>query len=71
MFALLESPRVGANSGDAPFTWETTMQSIRYGYLALAALCFIIAVLDANYREFATAGGLFVVAEAILQRRGG
>jgi hypothetical protein len=45
------------------------MQNIRYGYLVLAALCFAIAVFDHTYREFAVTGGLFVVAEAILQKR--
>jgi drug/metabolite transporter superfamily protein YnfA len=45
------------------------MPYIRYGYLILAILCFALAVFDHNYRDFAAAGGLFVVAEAILQLR--
>lgn len=47
------------------------MRYVRYGYLVLAAFCLAIAVLDHNYREFAAAGGLFAVAEAILQKRTG
>ena len=45
------------------------MPSIRYGYLVLAVACLAIAILDHNYREFAITGGLFIVAEAILQKR--
>ena len=47
------------------------MRSIRYGYLFLATVCLVLAVLDRTYREFAVTGGLFIVAEAILQRREG
>jgi hypothetical protein len=48
--------------------WEGAMRSIRYGYLVLAVGCLALAVFDHNYREFAVTGGLFIVAEAILQR---
>lgn len=43
---------------------------MKHVYLVLAAACFAIAFADHNYREFATAGGLFVVADAIARLRG-